>query len=36
LDATFTISNAEPGAAAPSEESCPARVLSGMSRMVTL
>src|SRR3974390_990560 len=36
LDATFTISSAEPGATAPSEESWPARVFTGMSKMVTL
>jgi hypothetical protein len=36
LEATFTISNADPGAAAPSEESWPASVFTGMSSMVTL
>jgi hypothetical protein len=36
LEATLTISNADPGAAAPSEESCPVSVFTGMSYMVTL
>jgi hypothetical protein len=42
LEATFTTSNARPGepeepgdATAPSEESCPARVFTGISSMVT-
>ena len=35
-DATFTTSSAAPGAVAPSEESSPARVFTGMSNIVTV